>query len=337
MNAVAPPTPPTPLASALTEAFALGRPLGHLQPVQHSVSRTWRIESDAGRFLVKELWPISGPDAYWADQLTERRAFESWASAEGVLVPAAVEPVDPVAGWVGRVDGSGGYRVSEWVEHRRVGPEDDLSDWLGRLLATLHRYRPWTGDPDPYYYIHADDDWTRWLDEARAAGRGYADELAARTAGYIALTHELHAVHQRADDRTYTHRDVVPFNVLVARDGPYLVDWDVAGPDSASLETGLAAVAFAADRPERVRRTLESYHAHGGQRLRLTGTNLFAHRVGKELGRLTSLLGTVSSGEPLRGWQLDRGTDVDDAVRQQIRDTDDTIARVHRLAIVLSG
>lgn len=96
------------------------------------------------------------------------------------------------------------------------------------------------------------------------------------------------AALERAGDYVMTHRDVEPWNVLVTSSGPVLIDWDPAGPDSASLEACHAAYAFSA-----VDRTLAAYRAAGG-RLR-ADDDLLARRVGLRMTRLGERLG-ISTG-----------------------------------------
>ncbi|NEA33727.1 phosphotransferase [Streptomyces sp. SID13031] len=55
-------------AQLISSAFDLGAVDGELTPVQHTVSRTWRLNTGTGSYLVKELWPAEAP--FWADWLS---------------------------------------------------------------------------------------------------------------------------------------------------------------------------------------------------------------------------------------------------------------------------
>lgn len=101
----------------VAEAFDLGKPVGQLVPVQHTVSQTWRMTTDQGSYLVKQLWPDADPE--WAVQLNDRKSFEQRASAAGIRTPRTVPPFYPAFGWAGRVAGRGAYRVTECHRRRR--------------------------------------------------------------------------------------------------------------------------------------------------------------------------------------------------------------------------
>nr|WP_269091171.1 phosphotransferase [Actinopolymorpha cephalotaxi] len=303
--------------------------------VQHTVSRTWRLTTSAGRFLVKELWPDE--DQPWAHQLNWRRDFEERVAAAGIRIPSPVPPPARAYGWTSRVAGRGAYRVTEWVEHRKVTADDDLSDWLGRTLAVLHSFEPYrsdTADPgelEPFYYVHPADRWHEWAALARSQGRPWAAEFGARLDAYVRRTERLRTTYSGIGDHVLTHRDMVPFNVLMTPTGPVLTDWDVIGPDSASLETGFAAVTFAFRDPRRVRRALASYTAHGGVLVDGLGEDLFAHKLGSELGRLAVLVDRVVTGVPLTGW-MTRYADPDTGVRAAMAEVAAAEERLRRLA-----
>ncbi len=325
-------------AGQVAEAFDLGTPIGELVLVQHTVSRTWRLTTDSGRFLVKELWPDH--DRPWAEELNWRREFEEHVAAAGIRIPRPVPPPAKAYGWTSRVAGRGAYRVTEWVEHRKVTVADDLSDWLGRTLAILHSFEPWpsdtcdtgdTGDLEPFYYVHPADRWREWAGLARHQARPWAAEFEGRLDGYLRRTERLRATYADIGDHVLTHRDLVPFNVLMTPTGPVLTDWDVIGPDSASLETGFAAVTFAFRDPRAVGRTLASYAAHGGVLAGGLGEDLFAHKLGSELGRLAVLVDTVVTGAPLTGW-MTRYADPDTGVVEAMDEVAAAEDRLRRLA-----
>lgn len=318
----------------VAEGFDLGRPRGPLIPVQHTVSRTWRLASDRGSFLVKELWPDADPD--WAHELDHRMLVEQRASAAGIRTPRTVPPIWPAHGWTGRVAGRGAYRVTEWVEHRRVSVEDDLADWLGWTLATLHGLEPHTGSLEPHYYLHPAEQWRDWTARALAQRRPWADGLADHLDDYLAITARLRATFFDVRDHVVTHRDLVPFNVLLTRAGPVLVDWEVVGPDSASLETGFAAVTFGRRNTRYVHRILDSYRANGGVVVGGLGRNLFAHKLGSELGRLADMLSDALAGRPVRAWQS-RYDEPDEGVTLLLQEVLATAHRLDALAAELEG
>ncbi|MET9018549.1 phosphotransferase [Actinopolymorpha sp. NPDC004070] len=319
-------------AGQVAEAFDLGTPTGELVLVQHTVSRTWRMTTSAGRFLVKELWPDEDPP--WADELVRTRELEERAAAAGIRTPRPVPPPTQAYGWTSRVAGRGAYRVTEWVEHRKVSAADDLTDWLGRTLAVLHSLELYAGDAgdlEPFYYVHPAGRWHEWAARARRQGRPWATTFDERLDGYLHQTERLRTTYSAIGDHVLTHRDIVPFNVLMTPTGPVLTDWDVIGPDSASLETGFAAVTFAFRDPRSVRHTLASYAAHGGTLVGALGENLFAHKLGSELGLLAVLVDTVVTGTSLTGW-MTRYADADEGVVQSMEEVAAAEHRLRRLA-----
>jgi hypothetical protein len=318
----------------IAQAFDIGRADGPLMPVQHTVSQTWRMTTDRGSFLVKQLWPEEDPD--WALQLVDRMAFEQRASAAGIRTPASVPPIHPAFGWTGRVAGRGAYRVTEWVEHRKVSDDDDLSDWLGWALATMHSFQRYTGNVEPPYYIRPTEQWQAWSAQAAEQRRPWATELADHLDDYLAITNRLRSTFLDAGDHVITHRDMVPFNVLITATGPVLTDWEVIGAESASLEAGFAAVTFGRSNTGYIRRILDSYRGSGGALVGGLGENLFAHKLGSELGRLAGMLQGALDGSPLRGWQT-RYEDHDEGVTRLLQEVLATAERLHKLATSLAG
>ena len=145
------------------------------------------------------------------------------------------------------------------------------------------------------------------------------------------MTARLRAAYADVGDHVITHRDLVPFNVLLTRTGPVVIDWEVIGADSASLEAGFAAATFGRHNTRYARRILDSYRAHGGALVDGLGPNLFAHKLGSELGRLASMLRTTLQGRPVRGWQT-RYSDPDEGVAHLIHDVLATAERLDSLA-----
>nr|WP_152363915.1 phosphotransferase [Microlunatus speluncae] len=291
------------------------------------------MSTSRGSFLVKELW--SDGDPYWADQLDHRMTIEQRASAAGIRTPLTIPPVRPAYGWAGRVAGRGAYRVTEWVQHRKVSDEDDLADWLGRTLATLHGLESHEGSLEPQYYLFPAEQWQEWAVRGIEQRRPWASELTEHLDKYLAMTARLRTTFFDVGDHVITHRDLVPFNVLVTTTGPVLIDWEVIGPDSASLEAGFAAVTFGRRDTSYVRRILDSYRAYGGVIATGLGENLFAHKLGSELGRLTKMLQDALDRRPTRGWQT-RYQDTDEGVTQLIPEVLATAARLGRLATELA-
>jgi Ser/Thr protein kinase RdoA (MazF antagonist) len=113
-------------------------------------NRVYRLETTRASFAVKEMcnpWA----DARWQEWLDEAWTFERRAIAAGVPAP---EPIPSVAdgaclAWVDTQGERVPLRVHRWVDGvpARDGPVDnDVADWAGRVLATLHRLGVQPGD-----------------------------------------------------------------------------------------------------------------------------------------------------------------------------------------------
>lgn len=316
----------------IAESFDLGKPDGPMVPVQHTVSQTWRLATDRGVFLVKEIWPDADPP--WAGELLDSKRFEQRASAAGIRTPPTLPPIHPLFGWIGRVDGRGAYRVNEWMEHRKVCDDDDLAEWLGSTLATLHSFEPHTGRLEPRYYLYPAEQWREWTVQAAEQRRSWATGLADQVDYYLAITARLRTTFFEVGDHVITHCDIVPFNVLITTTGPVLIDWESLGPDSASLGTGFTAVTFGRRNTGYVRRILDSYRANGGVLVAGLGENLFAHKLGSELGRLADMVADVLNGQPMSAWQT-RYHDTDEGVTHLLQEVRTTAQRLDRLATEL--
>ncbi|MGW0433522.1 phosphotransferase enzyme family protein [Micromonospora sp. NPDC003197] len=263
---------PAPSAQAVASAFRLADPTGPLVPVRYVSSETWRLDTRRGRYFVKRL-VVDG----WWDQLDRAMAFERRACAAGIRMPEAIEPADPAWGLAADLgDGQGVVRVHTWLDGAAADPGADLSDWYGATLAALHGLEPAgerrTDSMWPLWYgVEPPQRWADWLAAGLRQGLLWAPVLRQRLALVLDLTEQIEAAYRVVDDHVVTHRDVLPHNVLVPADGgPVLIDWDTAGPDSATLETAAALHDYArygtGTEPDLARFTaaLAAYRAHGG-------------------------------------------------------------------------
>jgi hypothetical protein len=270
--------------TAVTEAFGLGRPLAPPTPHSHRSAPTWTLTTSDGRFLVKRV-EVEGREA----DVARAAAFEQQVARAGIAVPRPVPPVTAAVGLATRVPGFGWLRLYEWIDGRDVRPEDDVAEWLGSTLAAIHALE---AAPAPERYVYGQrpiEQWHAWLAAGERLHRRWAVRLRAGLDELVAVSAWVDAALERAGDYVMTHRDVEPWNVLLTPSGPVLIDWDPAGPDSASLEACHAAYAFGP-----IERTLSAYVAAGG-RLR-ADDDLLARRVGLRLSRLGERL-AISTGQ----------------------------------------
>ncbi|SNY58533.1 Ser/Thr protein kinase RdoA involved in Cpx stress response, MazF antagonist [Paractinoplanes atraurantiacus] len=273
----------------MAAAFGLGRAVGPLAALSYRSSPTWTLAARAGRFLVKHVAAEE-----WRDDFARAMRFEDKALAAGIAMGRPVSPEVPALGYAAEVDGIGLVRVYEWIDGRPLEASDDVSTWLGSTLARLHRIEP-DGRPEaaPEWY-RLDDRalWDGWLQEGERLRKPWAPSLREGLTGILGAAAWVSRAFLEAGDYVVTHRDVEPWNVLVTATGPVLIDWDVAGPDSARLEAAQATLSFSArdgmPDPGVVRRTIGAYVDGGG--VPFSGADVMVRRVGLRLGRLAERL-----------------------------------------------
>jgi Ser/Thr protein kinase RdoA (MazF antagonist) len=283
-------------ADLVARAFGLGRPAGQLVEWSHSTSRTWMLDTADGRVLVKQV-TCDG----WRDQFERAMVFEELARSSGISMPRPIAPTSPAFGCVTDVPGLGLLRAYEWVGGRALIAGDDVADWLGATLAALHRIQALAHAEPQVYGLHDRAQWQRWLDEGTAQGRVWAPMLARRLPEILDTIAWIGEAFRVTGGYVMTHRDVEPWNVILTGQGPVLVDWDTAGPDSAGLETAHAAIAFASHGrhtpdPQVARAIAAAYTRHGG-RLPMVRDAL-ARRAGMRLNRLAERLQTSIGRQP---------------------------------------
>jgi len=198
-------------------------------------------------------------------------ALAAAAEVERAARRAGVALAEPIA--LGLEVGGELVHVHRWWPGRPLAPGDDVADWLGRTLATLHTLAPPAAPGDAltsYYGLHPEPAWRAWLRDGR--GLGWPDG----TAAVLAATEVIASGLAAEPARVGTHRDLLAANILTDGSAHALVDWDSAGPDvpwfeavRAAVELGRLAATTGAARPlqpdPRVARAiLAAYARHGG-------------------------------------------------------------------------
>lgn len=205
--------------------------------------------------------------------------------------------------------GYGSFRVYQWIPHRGLAETDDITDWLTETLVTLHRLEPLVEAPEiewRWWGVETPEVWADWM--ARAGDRPWAKVR-------LDHVHEISARIRRAlttaGDFALCHGDFEPRNVLVAADGPVLIDWESVAPGSASLEAGRAAAAFGKQDIEWMKRFLQAYQQAGGS-IVVAPEDLMLHRVAAELSKITEQIRAVLGDQDgaIPGWiDLDKADD----------------------------
>ncbi|GAA0451381.1 hypothetical protein Ade02nite_76340 [Paractinoplanes deccanensis] len=322
-------------AEAVAAALGLGRPVGPLEALSYRSSQTWTLPTRDGRLLVKHV-----PAEEWRDDFARAMNFEEQALASGVSMGRPIRPPAPTVGYAVEVDGLGLVRAYEWIDGRPLADSDDVSEWLGATLARLHRIAPLpagTRAPSrvPDWYRLADPrPWEGWLREGEQHRKPWAATLREGLPDILSAAAWVEHGLRAAGDYVVTHRDVEPWNVLMTETGPVLIDWDVAGPDSARLEAAQAVLSFSTRAgmpdPAVVRRTVAAYVSNGGAML--DGVDVLVRRVGLRLGRLAERLRMSLGLEPAGPRDL---AAVETRAIEQITDMPDFVAAVKSFADLL--
>jgi Ser/Thr protein kinase RdoA (MazF antagonist) len=268
----------------ITEALGLSRPTGALTPLTHQSSQTWTLDTADGRILLKHT-PHTPPAAI---------TYEAQARRAGIAMPT------PITAGPADIPGLGPVRAYEWIDSRPLRPDDDIAAWLGRTLALLHTVHPHGHGGPEWYHLH-DERWQTWL--GTGGERRWKPALRDHLTDILDATATVADTFGATTDHVTTHRDVEPHNVLITAGGPVLIDWDSAGPDSASLEAAHAIYALAThgrSTPDTtvIDRAGQAYIHHGGTPP--AGPGILARRLGIRLGRLAERL-RISLGEQPAG------------------------------------
>ena len=229
----------------MAAAFGLGQPVGARAagPATRSGASVEHLHQAPAACWLKRFW--ADDELPWRDQL--RLAMQH--RAEGLSRPASpprrrFARHGPVFGSVARIDGHGLFRAFPFIEHRPLADTDDVAEWIGRTLALTHRLQRLDLRPAPnYWYCQfppvEGQQWSRWLREGEATGAGWAPALRAHLDLVLQQASRVEGTFNASPPYALTHRDVEPWNVLMASDGPVLIDWDTTGPESLPLEAAV--------------------------------------------------------------------------------------------------
>lgn len=250
----------------LARAFSLGAPTDGAVPVARGeMGRVWRMDTDRGRYAVKELFYPSDEAAAQADV-----AFQHTALDAGLPIP---RPITRPAGEVLiELERPGGgmvaFRVYAWVE-LAMPSRAPAPGIAAALLARLHGLdRPAETPMDPWFSgpLGADG-WASLVDAVRTAAPPWLEAFERLAPGAEAA--EAIVTEARLDRRPIAalrrcHLDFNPENVLLdMADQPVILDWENSGPAPHEQELAYAVLDFAA-RPQAARDFLRIYHDAGG-------------------------------------------------------------------------
>ncbi|MEI8410248.1 MULTISPECIES: phosphotransferase enzyme family protein [unclassified Kribbella] len=231
------PAVPDGLAEGLATAFGLGRVIMAATPVSFTpMGRCWSITTDEGRWLAVTVYPwITAAQAELGSKLRDA------AVAAGVTAPKPVR--SPEGRLIETVQGQN-WRVHEWIE---VGPSPvaptptAVARRVGEIFGTLHSLAIPSDTPvHPYVVMRKSEaEWAELLGRARAAGKPWAEQLAAT----FPTVRELQTIEADFDGAEFIlcNQVVNPENVRLSHNDQLVVtEWDFAGSMTPEFEVAWA-------------------------------------------------------------------------------------------------
>ncbi|TDW24647.1 aminoglycoside phosphotransferase family protein [Kribbella kalugense] len=302
--------------------------------VRRGDTDAWRLDTASGSYFVKGYFATTGGQFNGedlTDQLAVAMAFEGRALEAGVDMPTPIMPIDPLLGWVVRIEDRL-FRVYEWVEHR---PSEDVSGWLGRTMMQVHQLQPIGQAGLPKWWrqaVQSPATWEGWFAKARNQNASWAGLGRDSLPHILAVSARIEELCDVAPDLVTTHGDFKTHNIVMSPTGPVLVDWDSVRTDSAALEAARVAYLFGADQLNRI---LTAYAEAGGE-LGWPGPDLFLSVTRNHIQVLAEHI-QVSLGEsPAARWMGDQAT-IETAIATKLRDLPSTIDHLRNLAATVSN
>jgi aminoglycoside phosphotransferase (APT) family kinase protein len=231
----------------------------------------WKVTTESGTWVVKLEAP--GGD-YWYPATAQAGRFEAAAWKAGVDMAEPLIPAGEACGMWSKV-GDGLYaRAARFLEgaHAPAPVPPRVAEWAGATFAALERLAI-APDPeaDADFASYPESDWDDWLAQARDLG--VLDAAQARTLKDAAIRINALDAAARAENppKLVVHRDFSHLNIHLAPDGPKLLDFDWAGPNTAwgelvSIAIEMGAPGLGVMEPDRasVEACLAGYTAAGG-------------------------------------------------------------------------
>src|SRR4051794_31835090 len=243
-------------AARIASVFALGEPTGPFEVVARGEQgRVWRLDTDRGRFAVKELVLRQTEAGARADVEYQ----EAIRSQTGVTMPAPIRTTTRSV--LGDIDGDQ-VRAYTWLD---VLPSDVMVDpaTVGDIVAQIHRvqFQP-AGPLDDWYTEPVGIE--RWSELSRsltATRMPLADAVECEVSTLVALE----ALIECPQDIQNCHRDLWADNILpVSTGGLGVIDWENCGLEEPGQELAMVLFEFGYRDPDRIKTLFDSYRASGG-------------------------------------------------------------------------
>ena len=287
----------------IAEAFALGRPNGGAVPVARGeMGRIWRLDTDRGRYAVKELlYTMDVADAQ-ADVAFQRAALDA-----GLPMPRPVTQPDGAV--LLEIERPGGavatFRVYSWVDLARPNrpPRPAVA---AALLARLQRLdRPADGPMDAWFAEPLGaEGWASLVGAVREGAPPWLEafvRLAPDAEAAEAVVTEARLDRLPVVDLRRCHLDYNPENILLDAAGePVILDWENSGSAPYEQELAYAVLDFAAE-PASARDFLRAYHDADGPAT-ITGRSSFAMAIAVQshLADTYARRGALATSEEVR-------------------------------------
>jgi Ser/Thr protein kinase RdoA (MazF antagonist) len=246
---------PTMRPQAVADAFGLGRATSLSRPVARGeLGEIRRLATDRGTFAVKQQLQHSSADDAEASSAYHRLCWEA-----GVPTPEPLRTT--TGGYTAEVDGVQ-VRAYAWVELADPDPTLDPAA-VGTLVARLHqvRHRWPTSEIDPWFEAPIGRaEWDRALEASRAAGAPHAERLAELLPALL----EIEEILTPMRPVQTCHLDLWADNLRRSDGGPFVIDFDNAGPGDPSREVAMVIFEFGRGDAVRQRTLYDAYIAAGG-------------------------------------------------------------------------
>jgi Ser/Thr protein kinase RdoA (MazF antagonist) len=270
------------LAGVVAAAYALGAPHGPLVYADRGErGRIWRLETDRGRWAVKEADTSTDPEPV-SDERAEADAatdvaYQLAAAGAGVPLPRPVPRFD------GRIlltaaevaaDAHARWRVYEWVDLAPDAPANGAE--IGAVAATLHRLDHQAAAPPAAWFTEPVglDGWADLLATADRARAWWAAPLREHLTEFVALDAIAAGAGVEPPDPgplPTCHRDLNVENVRRraggqrAGGGAVVLDWENCGPLEPVREIAAVVADLRQDAsPAEAVAAYAAYREHGG-------------------------------------------------------------------------
>jgi Ser/Thr protein kinase RdoA (MazF antagonist) len=226
--------------AAVADAYDLGDPLESTFIGRGAMGAVNRISTRSQG--ERAYWTVKR--AYWnhfsENDIRAEVDFTTTCASVGIPAPRAIRRVDngSFALRVDDQDGGSQYRVLTWVMGEAGDPADDrtiapVTEWMARIhnLAV----DPGGRQIDDWF-VRVTFDWANLANRLKTRAPEIAEAMTTRGAELRMLTDLVNST--RETGAVWCHTDLGASNLIWSKDGPWLIDWENAGPMVPRQELG---------------------------------------------------------------------------------------------------